>query len=139
VDRVVAAIPHDERPVVFFGGTAEPIYSVGPGSFVDDLIRRAGGRNVFRDIGSSWPRVDLETLISRNPDVVLLSFQRMGGADKTRDELRTAPGWRALDAVRAGRVYTIGDEAQRPGPRVIDALEVMHRAIIEHTAVTGRD
>ena len=130
IERRVALVPPSARPRVFFGGTDEPIYSVGPGSYIHDVIIRAGGRNVFEDIGTSWPRVDLETLVARDPDVLVISYM-IGAPEREAivERLRELPGWRSLRAVRGGRVVTVGDEIMRPGPRLIGVLEQLNAEI----------
>jgi len=124
-----ADVPPQRRPVVFFGSTVEPIFSVGPGSFIYDLIERAGGRNAFPDAGSAWPRIDLETLVTRDPDVIIVTGQMTADSARIAASLKTAPGWRSLRAVQGGRVIVPGDAIMREGPRLVDALEFVARAL----------
>jgi len=129
VSAAVRAVPPNKRPRAFFGGTQEPIYSVGPGSFVHDLILRAGGRNIFDDMGAAWPRIDLETLVKRDPNVILVGYHEGADTAQVLERLRDAPGWRSLRAVREGRVVVLGDAVMREGPRLIDALEAISHAL----------
>lgn len=103
------------RPVrVAYVLSVTPPTIAGPGTFIDELIRIAGGRNVFADIRQLYPEVNLEEIVRRNPDVIVLA--REGGADRT-DMLREMPGWRDLDAVRNGRVHRVSpDYFNRSGP-----------------------
>jgi iron complex transport system substrate-binding protein len=123
----VKDIPDDERLTVFFGGVDEPVYSVGQGSFIHDVIVTAGGHNIFGDIESPWPRVDLETVVARGPDVIVASGMVPSETDNIRSQLMDAPGWRSLAAVKAGRLVVLGDAIMRDGPRLIDALERLAR------------
>jgi iron complex transport system substrate-binding protein len=135
ITKVVESVPMDERPRVFFGGASEPVYSVGPGSYIHDMIQRAGGRNIFGDFASAWPRVDLETLVKRDPEVIVIGFH--SGYVDTQTllaELRASSGWRSLEAVRRERVYSIGDEIMRPGPRLMGAFEQLHSFLYADTA-----
>src|SRR6185295_13363238 len=89
------------------GGRLSDITIAGPGTFLDELLRRAGGVNAFADSKLLWPQVGMEDLVARSPDVIL--------------ELRTDPvspsaaatlrdDWRRLSrlpAVRNGRVQVI--------------------------------
>ena len=50
---------------------ADPLYVVGGGSFVSELIEIAGGRNAFADLELAYPRVSLEALADRAPDVLI--------------------------------------------------------------------
>ena len=129
VEAAAGEAPGEARPRVFFGGISEPIYSVGPGSFVHNLIVIAGGRNIFDDVQSAWPRIDLETLVKRDPDVLFVGYHAKADTASVLARLRAAPGWRSLSAVRKGEVLVLGDEVMRPGPRLIDALEEISRAL----------
>src|SRR5690606_21042169 len=81
--------------------SVDPPRIAGPGTFVDELITAAGGRNAFDDARALWPEVSLEEVVRRQPDVVVVAT---GGADaRTLARFETAPGWRDLRAVRAGR------------------------------------
>jgi len=112
VKRSVAGLP---QPTVLFAIWGDPPMTVGPRTFIAELIRIGGGRNVFDDASMDWPRVTVEEIVHRAPDVVILSV----GEDSTRgaEALRRAPGWRTLPAVRNGRVVGVpADLTNRPGP-----------------------
>jgi iron complex transport system substrate-binding protein len=112
VKRSVAGLP---RPTVLFAIWGDPPMTIGPRTFIAELIRIAGGRNVFDDASMDWPRVTVEEIVHRSPDVVILSV----GEDSTRgaEALRRAPGWRTLPAVRNGHVVGVpADLTNRPGP-----------------------
>lgn len=114
VRRLVAGRP--ERSVLYLLN-ADPPMAAGPGTYVDELIRLAGGRNVFADLRQLWPQVALEEIIARQPDVIIRPSER--GLDDPVAGLAGRPGWRELDAVRAGRVHVVDpDFYNRPGPRV---------------------
>lgn len=49
----------------------DPLYVAGGGSFVDELIRAVGARNAFADLDAAYPRVSLEALAARAPEVLL--------------------------------------------------------------------
>ncbi|HSR51726.1 MAG TPA: ABC transporter substrate-binding protein, partial [Acidobacteriota bacterium] len=71
VRQRTAGIPEEKRPQVFVEIWPEPLQSAGPGTFIHQLIELAGGRNVAHDALSSWPLMSLETVLERNPDVIL--------------------------------------------------------------------
>ncbi len=121
------------RPRVFFGGIQEPVYTVGSTGYIRDVLFKAGGSNVFDDLPAAWPRIDLETLVARDPEIMVIGFHNgLTNRDETIRHLRGMPGWRTLRAVQTGRVYTVGDEIMRPGPRLIDVLETLHQAFYEN-------
>jgi len=125
----VGAIPEEERLGVFFGGVDEPLYTVGPGGFIHDVIETAGGRNIFGDMGVPWPRVDLETVVARNPDVIVATGMIPSDTERIRGQLHTAPGWRTMAAAKNDRLVVLGDAIMRDGPRLIDALELLAREL----------
>jgi iron complex transport system substrate-binding protein len=102
-----------------------PITVAGPGSFADELIALANGRNVVRT-GDHWPTLALEAVLALAPEVVL-DLTSM----EQHDALATMwASYTAIPAVRDGRVIAITDEvALRPGPRVGEALAIFARAL----------
>lgn len=93
---------------------------IGTGTYLDDLLKIAGGTNVVpADLGH-WPTIDREKLLSFSPDVVLELLP--GASPQERDQ--AAAVWKQmpeLPAVKSGRVYTItNDEALLPGWHVTD-------------------
>ncbi len=77
----LAAAANGTSPSVAVILESDPLYVVGGGSFVNDLIEAAGGHNAFADLAAPYPRVGLEVLADRAPDVLL---------DTTFDESRMA-------------------------------------------------
>lgn len=117
-----------QRPVVrvFYQASGEPLYVPGHDAFVTDLMRRAGGISVTADVPGAWPKFSNESALAAKPDAIILpTGGSMGSANSTVIEaLRKSP------AVLAGRVYKINDDLlARPGPRLVDGLEAMARAL----------
>lgn len=112
-------------PTVFYLVWNDPPMTVGPGSYLHDLIQAAGGDNVFGDASAAWPQVGLEEILHRDPDWVVIPGAE--GGDPARLEwIRAAPGWRELRAVRDGRVAVVeADLFNRPGPRVLEAARTL--------------
>jgi len=124
VERAVAGL----APVsVFFQLSGQPLYTAGRSSFVTNLIERAGGRSVTSDVQEAWPRLSDERALASRPEaVVMLSGDAMGAAANTK----VAAALRNSPAVQNGRVYLIdGDLLTRPGPRLVDGLEQIARAL----------
>lgn len=120
VSNRVKDVPEESRPRVFYEVWNDPLMTAGPGSFIDDLIRVAGGRNVAHDADQAWPQFSLEMLVERDPQVILTTFQST--LADVAEGSRT--GWADLEAVREGRVYLVDENlVSRPGPRIVDALE----------------
>ena len=104
------------RPTVLLLLHPDPPLSAGPGTFLHELLERAGGRNAFDDAGR-WPTLSVEAVVRRDPDALVVSARRGESAGAW---LRDAPGWRGLRAVRSGRVLVLpADRVTHPGPGMV--------------------
>lgn len=111
------------RPAVFLLVWDQPPLTVGRGSFLTELMERAGGANVFGDIASSSGAVSIEAVAARDPDVVL-TFDSAAPAFASR------PEWRVVPAVRQGRfIHAVGSEFSRPSPRAPAAVRRLAAAL----------
>ena len=111
---------------VFYQLSSEPLYTAGHDAFVTDLIRRAGGVSVTADVPGAWPKFSNESALAAKPEAIILpTGGSMGAGNLTVTEaLRRSP------AVLEGRVYKINDDhLVRPGPRAVDGLEAIARAL----------
>jgi iron complex transport system substrate-binding protein len=125
-NAVEQAIKQTKPVRVFYQASGEPLYTAGHDAFVTDLIRRAGGISVTAGVPGAWPKFSNESALAAKPDAIILpTGGSMGAANATPAEaLRSSP------AVQAGRVYKINDDhLARPGPRMVDGLEEMARAL----------
>jgi iron complex transport system substrate-binding protein len=126
VDAVTAAVAGAPRPRVFFELSPD-LYTAGPGSFVDDLISRAGGDNVAAGAAELWPQLSAEAVVSADPQVILLADHEAG---VTAEQVAARPGWQNVSAVQQGRIVSLdSDLVARPGPRVVDGLEAIAAAL----------
>jgi len=125
--NAVAAAVKQKQPVkVFYQVSAEPLYTIGREAFVTDLIRRAGGVSVTAEVPGAWPKYSAESALAAKPEAIILpTGGSMGAANSAfTDALRQSP------AALGGRVYKINDDhLARPGPRVVDGLEEIARAL----------
>ncbi len=117
--REIEARVHDaERVTVLFVVGRKPLYVAGPGSFVDTMIRIAGGENVAADAGSSYAMLSLEAALARAPKVIIDISDN--GPKALRG--RALGHWREypfVPAVRDERVYFVDpDVLGVPGPRL---------------------
>jgi iron complex transport system substrate-binding protein len=127
VAAVLADVPETQRPTVFLVLQVNPPWTAGAGTFQDDAIRAAGGRNIASD-QRSFAAYSSEKLMTRNPDFLLVST--MGeDRDAMKREVMNDPLLRRLPAVQAKRVVLLeSDPLMRAGPRIVDAVESMARA-----------
>jgi len=119
-ERARAAAPNGrETPRVLFAVSTSPVIAAGAGTFMDELVRLSGGRNVAAGYAGRYPRLAVEDLVAARPDVVFVAG--MTGVDRFPEEVTR---WKEIPAFRDGAVHTLdGDVATRPGPRLVDALE----------------
>lgn len=120
-----------EKPVVFYEldatDPAKP-WTAGPGTFIDLLITLAGGQNLGASLTGEYAQLSQEELLVKNPDIILLGDALYGGI--TPESVAARPGWDAIAAVKNGRVETFNDDlVSRPGPRMIDGLEALAKAL----------
>jgi iron complex transport system substrate-binding protein len=110
----------DRRPVsVFYQLWAEPLMTINGDHVITDVMRGCGGRNVFRDLGALAPRISIEAVIARDPEVMIAS-----GADARRaDGLAMWHDWPELRAVAQERLFSVDpDLLQRHTPRILDGM-----------------
>jgi len=114
-------------------GTLSDLVGVGRGSYLNDLVKVAGGRNVLDDPQlPEYPRISMETVIRLDPDVIVDA----GDMGETEEEHRrrqptTERLWRQQTLVRAARANAVhavtNDAFVVPGPRVVEAAETFAR------------
>lgn len=96
-----------------------PYMSAGASSFINDVIKAAGGENIFADLPDAYPMVSEESIISRQPAVILIPASTGMAAEAVG--LRN--GWADIPAVKGSRVFVVDDNVYtRPGPRVADVV-----------------
>ena len=99
------------------------------GNWVPQLIRVAGGKNLFGEAGKHSPWMKYNDLVEQDPEIIIVM---PCGYDikKSLIEIKTLEskkGWGSLKAVRNRNVYiTDGNQFfNRPGPRIIESLEIL--------------
>lgn len=127
LDAVRATAARTDVPVLYMIGVDPPTVA-GPGTFADDLLRLAGGRNLFDDVNVLWPQVSLEEIVRRQPEIIIRPSARALTDPLTG--LVGRPGWRDLDAVRNGRVHAVDpDLFNRAGATIGEAARQMLRVV----------
>jgi iron complex transport system substrate-binding protein len=124
LDRVRRRVAQSRRrPRVFFQLAASPMVSVGGGTFIHDLIVKAGGSNVA-DGPNPYPRYSREQVIALAPEVIVISsMERAGGFDQVRTEWMQ---WPAIPAVARNAVFVAPSNLfDRPSPRLVEGLELL--------------
>jgi len=134
LDTVRTRVANEPVVPVLYVVWHDPPMTTGGGTFIDDLIGVAGGANVFGDLPSGWPGVGFESIVERDPHVVIWPS---GDVPDPLGFVRSLPGWRDLPAVREGRVTFVDAESMnRPGPGLVRSAEVLARAL--HPVAFGK-
>lgn len=118
---------HPTPPVrVFLQVGDEPEYSLNRSHLLSEVIERCGGINVFADAAATAPKISAESVLSRQPDLVLLGRDNPIIAPE-RDPNALAYWTRLkLPAALAGHVYVMDSAVlYRPGPRLIESAEAI--------------
>lgn len=120
-----------DKPLVFYETDAtdpNAPWTAGPGSFIDLMITRAGGKNVGNILSGPWAQISLEELVAQNPDIILLGDSYWGGV--TAETVKARPGWEGMSAVKNDQIYPFDDNlVSRPGPRMVDGYEMLLRQL----------
>jgi iron complex transport system substrate-binding protein len=108
--------PVESRPKVLLLVWEQPPMTIGRGSFLSELVERAGGENLFADVSASSGVVSIEAVAARDPDLILTTA---GGPSAFAHR----PEWRVVPAVRERRFLRVsGSEFNRPSPRAPEAI-----------------
>ena len=115
------------KPVkVFYQVSDQPVYTIGRDAYLTDLVRRAGGVSVTADVPGAFPRYSDEAALASRPEAIILPT---GGSMGTANS-SPAAAVKNSPAVLNNRVYKVNEDLlQRPGPRLVDGLEEMARAL----------
>ncbi len=131
ISSKVKKIPYPSRPRVFVEIWDKPLMTAGSGTFINYVIENAGGVNVAGDM-SGYPQLNNETLIIRNPDVVILTTS-------TKERFLSVSLWRNLNAVRNDRVYSINpDILVRPTMRLYEGCRTLYNWFYPDTRISER-
>ena len=115
-------------------GKLDGMVVVGKGSFLNELIRVAGGRNVMADSAVTYPKISIEGVLRLDPDVIvdMGDMAETTGVTETH-KLAVVQLWKdqpGIRAARQGRVFAVAaDIFVVPGPRVGEAAEAFSRML----------
>ncbi len=133
-ERVRSAAAHRSPVPVFYPIWREPYMTINRDTYIHDMLRTCGARNVFAERPERYPTVSLDEVAAERPAVILLPdepfrFRRAHLADFTR--------YVDVPAVREGRIHLVdGKPFSWHGPRIADALRTLPR-LIDPAATTS--
>lgn len=108
--------PNGPRPKILLLVWEQPPMTIGRGSFLHELIERAGGDNLFADVAASSGVVSIEAVAARNPDLIFTTAEGPAA-------FATRPEWQVVPAIRRHRFLRVsGSQFNRPSPRAPAAI-----------------
>ena len=120
-----AALP---RPRLLYVLNSEPLITVGPDSFIGQLIELAGGTNVAARAKTPYPRLNMEEVLKEDPELLIFPVGTTEGISDSEQQIWKR--WATLSAVKQGRFHPIpSDLLNRPGPRIVQGLETLAKTI----------
>ena len=124
----VDSVPMEKRRRAFYEVWDEPLMTAGPKSFIGEMLEMGGMKNIFADATIRYPRISDEVVLDRDPQIILAPSTHR--SQVSLEILAKRQGWDRITAVRERQVFLIdGDQVSRCGPRMLDALEEMIRAV----------
>lgn len=105
-----------------------PWMTIGPDTYIHDVLRVCGAANVFSDVADRYPVFDLAEVVARRPDLVLLPDEPYRFAEKHVPEV--------IEKLPAVRTYCVdGKMLCWYGPRIGKSLRQLQRIIHQETGV----
>ena len=107
-----------DKPLrVFYQVWDQPLYTIGGGQIISDALEVCGASNVFADLKLPAPQVSVESVLQRNPQVIIAS---------TQAQLDAWKAWPQIDAVKQGRLLLLSDKGlERPSGQMIEATATL--------------
>ncbi len=131
LDGIEETVAGPARPRVGCIEWLDPPFSAG--HWVPEMVRLAGGRELFAGPGERSVRFDWPSVFEADPEVLVLmpcGFDAARAAEEA-GALPGLPGWSDLRAVRDGRVWAVDANSffSRPAPRLVEGVEILARIL----------
>lgn len=132
-ERIAREAAERPAPRVVLVLQRDPLFVAGAGSFIDEMLRIAGARNIAAELDGAYPRASLEWLVAARPDVLLDASADPDPPDTFWSR------WPSLPAVAHGRIVAVDPAlVTLPGPRLDEAIEALAVAVRGTAAETSR-
>jgi len=118
----VRALPRSNT-AVFYELWHDPLLTAGKSSFINDVIVAAGGRNIFSDINLETPHVNVEAVMRAKPELIVIPLEKRN----IQERQAFWQGWFGKGKVQFVAINP--DLLHRPGPRLLDGLELLQQAL----------
>ncbi len=126
LSHITRRIRNKHRPRVFFQLGMEPVFTVGRGTLIHEMIEQAGGINVAGQDIARYPVYSAEGIIAASPEIIvfapMVNDRNFAAVNKFWQTIGDIP------AVKNKKIYPIdADLINRASPRIFDAIEIMAR------------
>jgi len=129
IQTTIANANVTQEPTVYYEvwyDSSTGVMSAGSTTWINDVIAKAGGINIFDNETQQWPSTSSEVIVGMNPSVILLPTGMGGTFYGSVNDVKTRPGWSSIDAVKNNRVYVIDQDLfSEPTPRVGDQVQAV--------------
>lgn len=126
LDQLAATYRSREPVTVFYQIWNQPLMTINGDHVISDVINLCGGVNLFAQLPALAPAIDLEAVLLKNPEVILISSQGLTDTEATAEWRR----WRSMTAVRKNQIYPIPwDLISRYTLRLLEGAQVVCDAI----------
>lgn len=113
---------------VFFVVWTEPLQSIGKKTFIADLLTYCGATSVVES-QQDWPKYSLEEAVRLQPEYLVFASSHSENVKNDVETLAVKPGWSAMEAIQKRKIAIVSDAINRPGPRIVDAVEELARQV----------
>ncbi len=121
IDHKLTSTTNKPRVLLTFQGSQ--LWSCGEESFLNDLITRAGGINIWHDIHRAWFVAQAEEIILKNPEIIIILAPDINHFNQTKQFLFSLPRFNQIKAIRNQKIFFIDEDlVSRLSPRLIEAL-----------------
>ena len=103
---------------VFYEIWAEPLLTAGKNTFIHDVLKQIGLKNVFGDIALEAPRVNIESVMNAQPKLIIIPSEK-------RDVSARTAYWKKWLGEDIAIITVNPDLVHRPGPRLLDGMEAL--------------
>ena len=121
-NAIISTTQSEENPTIYIEIYNKPLMTASSGSFVGDVIKQAGLKNIFPELPREYCAVSSERVVELDPDIILITYP---GVDK--NDIKERLGWSTISAIKNDRVFTTkdidSDLILRAGPRVVEGIQ----------------
>lgn len=126
-ETIWSLVKNEKKPKVFAIISMTPLMTAGPTTFINQLIEKAGGANIASQATLPYPIYNREEVLHQRPDYLVVTTDAVYSLRALYAEF---PEWENLPAVKKRQVLMVNsDLVTRPGPRIIQGLEILARVI----------